>query len=58
MLDSVVQLVIGPKKEVFYMHKGLLCSVAALEGGFKEVCDHSSLHSSTDRITASGVFGS
>ncbi|KAG7004695.1 hypothetical protein G7Y79_00024g056450 [Physcia stellaris] len=41
MLGSIVQLKVGPKKQLFHIHKGLLCSAAAyfraaLEGGFKE----------------------
>ena len=41
MFDEIALLIVGPRKAVFGMHKGLLCSVssyfkAALQGGSKE----------------------
>ena len=41
MLDTPVALLVGPEKRVFYLHRGLLCSVSdyfntALHSGFKE----------------------
>ena len=41
MLDTIVNLKVGPTKTPFEVHKGLLCNAspyfrAALEGGFKE----------------------
>lgn len=63
MLGSVVQLKVGPKKQIFHIHKGLLCSAAAyfraaLEGGFKEVCDQPSILLIINLTTASGAFKS
>ena len=62
-LDSVVQFTVGPEKQVFHIHKGLLCNAAAyfraaLEGGFKEVCDHPFIVCIMDPITASEAFKS
>ncbi|MCJ1243470.1 hypothetical protein MMC30_000667 [Trapelia coarctata] len=44
LYDDIVLIVVGKKKRVFKMHKGLLCSVsdyftAALEGAFKEASE-------------------
>ena len=42
IFDTIAQIEVGPGRNIFYVHKGLLCNIApyfkaALEGGFREV---------------------